>query len=78
MTNDRTNTKVDGGGTDVGTCAVARINTDTDAKLIFEISRPGRKAYSLPACDIPETAAEASKGGMIPAEFVRKTDAELP
>lgn len=68
-----------------------------NAELIFEISSPGRKAYSLPACDIPETGAGASKRGevkckdaadsqgigkaaygMIPGEFVRKTDAGLP
>lgn len=30
------------------------INGMNDRQLIFEKSRPGRKAYSLPACDIPD------------------------
>ena len=41
-------------------------------KLIFEVSSPGRTAYSLPALDVP-AAAEA-----IPPSFRRKTPAALP
>lgn len=43
-------------------------------KLIFEISREGRNAYTLPECDVP--SAEASN--MIPESLMRKEDAELP
>jgi glycine dehydrogenase subunit 2 len=42
--------------------------------LIFEISRPGRTAYSLPDCDVPE----AGLTELIPAHLLRETDAELP
>jgi glycine dehydrogenase subunit 2 len=46
----------------------------SDMKLIFELSKPGRKAYSLPDCDVPvqETAA------LIPGEYLRERDAKLP
>ena len=40
-------------------------------KLIFELSKPGRKAYSLPALDVEEKALDS----LIPAEFL--TDKEL-
>lgn len=43
-------------------------------ELLFEISKPGRKAYSLPACDVPQRAVES----LLPAEFTRGADAELP
>jgi glycine dehydrogenase subunit 2 len=42
--------------------------------LIFEISKPGRKAYSLPGLDVPDRSLES----MFPAEELRKTDPELP
>jgi glycine dehydrogenase subunit 2 len=42
--------------------------------LIFELSKPGRIAYSLPECDVPELEAEA----LIPAELLRGKPAELP
>lgn len=42
--------------------------------LIFELSKPGRVAYSLPACDVPEMAATA----YIPAAMLRETPAPLP
>jgi len=41
-------------------------------ELIFELSKAGRKAYSLPACDVPEA------GEKIPEKFRRKVDARLP
>jgi len=41
-------------------------------ELIFELSKSGRKAYSLPACDVPEA------GEKIPEKFARKIDARLP
>jgi glycine dehydrogenase subunit 2 len=43
-------------------------------KLIFEKSAPGRKAYSLPPCDVPERGLDE----MIPAAFRRKEPAALP
>ncbi|HHW48080.1 MAG TPA: aminomethyl-transferring glycine dehydrogenase subunit GcvPB [Clostridiaceae bacterium] len=45
-----------------------------DRKLIFEISKEGRKAYSLPACDVPETDIET----LIPPEYLRKSEPDLP
>lgn len=40
-------------------------------KLIFELSREGRKAYTLPECDVPECNS-------IPDEYKRKIDVALP
>ncbi|MEO3947023.1 aminomethyl-transferring glycine dehydrogenase subunit GcvPB [Gorillibacterium sp. CAU 1737] len=45
-----------------------------DQALIFELSRPGRIAYSLPACDVPEV--EVSE--LVPDALLRKKAAELP
>lgn len=42
--------------------------------LIFELSKKGRKAYSLPPCDVPEV----DLGDIIPASFVRNNEPELP
>lgn len=42
--------------------------------LIFELSKPGRVAYSLPECDVPETDASA----LIPEGLLRSKPAELP
>ncbi|MGB4648920.1 MAG: hypothetical protein WBH87_06425, partial [Acetivibrionales bacterium] len=44
------------------------------AKLIFEMSRPGRKAYDLPPCD----TEMRDSGSLIPERYRRKKDAELP
>lgn len=43
-------------------------------RLIFELSKEGRKAYSLPPCDIPGVSVD----DMIPASFVRDNEPELP
>jgi glycine dehydrogenase subunit 2 len=43
-------------------------------KLIFELSSPGRKAFSLPSIDVPEKKTEE----MIPEDFLRKDPAALP
>ncbi|GMQ61911.1 aminomethyl-transferring glycine dehydrogenase subunit GcvPB [Vallitalea maricola] len=43
-------------------------------KLIFEVSKDGRKSYSLPECDVPDINIEE----LIPTEFLRKEDAQLP
>ncbi|MDU5142811.1 MAG: aminomethyl-transferring glycine dehydrogenase subunit GcvPB [Paenibacillus dendritiformis] len=45
-----------------------------EKKLIFELSKPGRTAYSLPECDVPQRAIEE----MIPAAMLRQQPAELP
>jgi glycine dehydrogenase subunit 2 len=42
--------------------------------LIFEISKPGRIAYSLPACDVPV----GKISDMIPEDLVRDQAPELP
>lgn len=43
-------------------------------QLIFEVSHPGRRAYSLPANDVPEKDLST----MIPSEFIRETAVPLP
>ncbi len=43
-------------------------------KLIFELSSPGRFAYSLPACDVPE----ADPAALLPAAHLRSAPPELP
>lgn len=45
-----------------------------DKALIFELSKPGRTAYSLPPLDVPEIPAESC----IPASMLRETPAQLP
>ncbi len=42
--------------------------------LIFELSQPGRVAYSLPACDVPETEAAE----LVPSRLLRSEPAALP
>ncbi|TLS50232.1 glycine dehydrogenase subunit 2 [Paenibacillus antri] len=46
----------------------------TDMPLIFERSAPGRVAYSLPACDVPETPLDE----WIPASLLRPEPPALP
>lgn len=46
----------------------------TQIPTIFERSRPGRKAYSLPACDVPE----APLSEMIPDRLLRDDPPALP
>lgn len=43
-------------------------------KLIFEMSKEGRKAYTLPSCDVTETSIEE----LIPEELLSKKEPELP
>lgn len=43
-------------------------------KLIFEISKDGRRGYSIPSCGIDNMDIEA----VIPDEFLRKSDINLP
>lgn len=45
-----------------------------DKKLIFEMSREGRVAYSLSECDVPEVALDE----LIPSSYLRSAPAELP
>jgi glycine dehydrogenase subunit 2 len=42
--------------------------------LIFEMSKPGCKAYSLPACDVPYREPSA----LIGQEYLRTQELELP
>ncbi|KEZ51670.1 aminomethyl-transferring glycine dehydrogenase subunit GcvPB [Metabacillus indicus] len=42
--------------------------------LIFELTKPGRTGYSLPDMDIPEQSADE----LIPADYLRTEEAELP
>lgn len=43
-------------------------------KLIFELSKSGRKAYSLPKCDVKEINLPS----LIPEDYLRKEDLKLP
>lgn len=43
-------------------------------KLIFELSKEGRKAYTLPKCDVPCKCADE----MLPKELLRNSIPELP
>lgn len=43
-------------------------------KLIFELSTEGRKAYSLPPCDVPDTGLDK----LIPSSLMRAVEAPLP
>jgi glycine dehydrogenase subunit 2 len=43
-------------------------------KLIFELSREGRKGYSLSGSDFPQQSLES----ILPSKFLRTTPAELP
>jgi len=43
-------------------------------QLLMEISRPGRRGYSLPPCDVPEESLDE----MLPPGLRRESDAELP
>jgi glycine dehydrogenase subunit 2 len=45
-----------------------------DKALIFEMSHPGRVAYSLPECDVPQTELNR----LIPQKHLRQKPAELP
>ncbi|HHV60617.1 MAG TPA: aminomethyl-transferring glycine dehydrogenase subunit GcvPB [Clostridiaceae bacterium] len=42
--------------------------------LIFELERPGRKAYSLPDCDVPVS----DMATLVPSEYLRKSEPALP
>lgn len=45
-----------------------------EKSLIFEMSKPGRTALDLPACDVPCRALDT----IIPTQFLRALPAELP
>ncbi|MCM3472774.1 aminomethyl-transferring glycine dehydrogenase subunit GcvPB [Brevibacillus borstelensis] len=47
---------------------------EKDQPLIFEWSRPGRSAYSLPKLDVPELSVE----DILPLPYIRAKRAELP
>lgn len=50
------------------------MHNDKQKEIVFEMSKPGRVAYSLPKNDVPE--AEISS--YFPEHLIRKTPAELP
>lgn len=50
------------------------LNTAPDQPLIFELTSPGRIAYSLPECDVPV----CSKEELIPSSLLRSEPAVLP
>lgn len=58
-----------------GRAAVQDPRAGVNQPLIFEFSKEGRIAYSLPPCDVPE---EEPLESLIPAEMLRQTPAELP
>jgi glycine dehydrogenase subunit 2 len=43
-------------------------------KLIFDLSKAGRRGHYLPACDVPEQPL----AGLLEEKYLRKKDAELP
>lgn len=45
-----------------------------DKALIFELSQPGRVAYSMPECDVPQEDVAS----LIPSSLLRSKPAELP
>jgi len=45
-----------------------------DTVTVFERSRPGRRAFTVPTTDVPEVPVE----DLLPAEAIRETPAELP
>ncbi|SIR71636.1 glycine dehydrogenase subunit 2 [Paenibacillus sp. RU4T] len=51
------------------------IDVKPEKALIFEMSREGRKAYSLPVCDVPD---EEGLEDLIPSSLLRKQPASLP
>lgn len=53
---------------------MTQLQSPQEKKLIFEMSRQGRVAYSLPACDVPEIPLS----NLIPEAFLRTEAAELP
>ena len=42
--------------------------------VVFELGSPGRKAYSLPICDVPEVSLET----LLPTDEIREPIEELP
>ncbi|MGN7468784.1 aminomethyl-transferring glycine dehydrogenase subunit GcvPB [Brevibacillus sp. SAFN-007a] len=50
------------------------MRNDQEKALIFEMSKPGRVGYNLPALDVPE----AEVTSLLPKHLIRETPAELP
>jgi glycine dehydrogenase subunit 2 len=51
-----------------------KVMDENEMKLVFEKSITGRRAYSLPKCDIPEQKLES----LIPKELIRCNEPNLP
>ena len=52
------------------------MNREIYGKLVFELSRPGRRAYRLPARNIPQGGGQSLPE--IPATALRQKHLELP
>jgi glycine dehydrogenase subunit 2 len=52
----------------------ASVQLHKDQPLVFELSKQGRVAYSLPQNDVPECDLTA----VLPADYIRQVPAELP
>jgi glycine dehydrogenase subunit 2 len=50
------------------------VRNDQEKALIFELSKPGRVGYNLPALDVPEVDVAS----ILPKHLIRETPAELP
>ncbi|MGW9129020.1 aminomethyl-transferring glycine dehydrogenase subunit GcvPB, partial [Paenibacillus chitinolyticus] len=50
------------------------MRNDQEKALIFEMSKPGRVGYNLPALDVPEVEVAS----LLPKHLIRETPAELP
>ena len=50
------------------------MTSKTGVPLLFEISSPGRRGYRLPELDVPEVPVDE----LIPTEYLRQQEAELP
>lgn len=70
VTELRSKEEIDQLAEEMGSCVMA----NEGMPLIFERSKSGRIAYSLPEMDVPEVDAF----DIFPPEYVRKQDAELP
>jgi glycine dehydrogenase subunit 2 len=46
-------------------------------ELIFEISKPGRKGYSLPTCDVPQKTVQASYGRTSPLDLPEVSEPQI-
>ena len=53
---------------------IATAGLNFNEPVVFELGSPGRKAYSLPSCDVPELELET----LLPPDEIRDPIEELP